>query len=147
MRLFDIAPNTHPVSDFISWQRDGTLNLKPEFQRRSVWKPGARSYLVDTIVRGLPVPLILLRERLDLAAQRTMRDVVDGQQRLRTLFAFIDPSTLEDFEPGRDRFTVKRAHNARSRWKDLHGTRTRVSTSHPGIQVLSPHAPNRSRGS
>ena len=111
VKLLDITPNTHPVSDFLAWQRDGTLNLKPEFQRRSVWKPGARSYLIDTIVRGLPVPLIFVRERLDLRSQRTVRDIVDGQQRLRTVFAFIDESTLEDLDPDRDRFTVKRAHS------------------------------------
>lgn len=111
MKTLDISPNTHPVSDFLQWQRDGSLNLKPEFQRRSVWKPGAASYLVDTVVRGLPVPLIFLRERLDLSTQRSIRDVVDGQQRLRTLFSFIDPSSLADFDPQRDRFTVKRSHN------------------------------------
>jgi hypothetical protein len=111
LRTLDIAPNTLPVSDFLAWQRDGSLNLKPDFQRRSVWKPGARSYFIDTIVRGLPVPLIFVRERLDLETQRTIRDVVDGQQRLRTLFAFIDEAALKDFDPDRDRFTVRRAHS------------------------------------
>lgn len=111
MRTLDIAPNTHPVSDFLQWQRSGDLNLTPDFQRRSVWRPGAASYLIDTVVRGLPVPLIFLRDRLDLSLQKTTRDVVDGQQRLRTLFAFIDESTLTDFNPERDRFTVKKSHN------------------------------------
>jgi hypothetical protein len=113
LKTLDITPNTHPVSDFLAWQRDGSLNLKPDFQRRSVWKLGARSYFIDTIVRGLPVPLIFVRERLDLSTQRTVRDVVDGQQRLRTLFAFIDETTLDDFDPERDRFTVRRTHNQR----------------------------------
>ena len=111
MRTLDISPNTHPVSDFLAWQRTRALNLKPDFQRRSIWKPGAASYFVDTIVRGLPVPLIFLRERLDLKQQSTIRDVVDGQQRLRTLLAFIDESSLPDFDLQRDRFTVRPTHN------------------------------------
>lgn len=111
MRTFDISPNTHPVSDFLQWQRDGTLNLTPEFQRRAVWGSGAASYLIDTVVRGLPVPLIFLRQRLELSSQRMIRDVVDGQQRLRTLFAYIDPTSLPDFDPSRDQFTVKKTHN------------------------------------
>lgn len=111
MRTLDITPNVHPVSDFLAWQRDGSLNLAPPFQRRSVWKSGAASYLIDTVVRGLPVPLIFVRERLDLETQRTVRDVVDGQQRLRTLLSFIDETCLGDFDEERERFTVLKAHN------------------------------------
>lgn len=147
MKLLDITPNTHPVSDFLAWQRDGTLNLKPEFQRRSVWKPGARSYLIDTIVRGLPVPLIFVRERLDLRTQRTVRDIVDGQQRLRTLFAFIDESTLSDLDPERDRFTVKRAHSrdlADRRFDELDETfQRRILGYKFSVQTLPPEVDDR----
>jgi hypothetical protein len=54
MEALDIKRTLFSVSDFLDWQRQGTLNLDPPFQRRSVWKPGAKSYLVDTVVRGLP---------------------------------------------------------------------------------------------
>src|SRR4051812_45366761 len=111
MRNFDITRTTFRVSDFLGWQRDNTLMLSPSFQRRSVWDPGAKSYLIDTMARDLPIPIIFLRERLDLATQRTLREVVDGQQRLRTVIGFIDPNALKDFEPARDGFTVRRNHN------------------------------------
>ena len=58
------------------------------------------------------MPLIYIRERLSLESQRTVREVIDGQQRLRTLFGFIDPGCLEDFDEERDSFTVRAAHNA-----------------------------------
>ena len=99
------------VNDFLGWQRDGTLDLNPPFQRRSVWRSGAKSYLVDTVYRGLPVPLIFIRERLDVNSMQTIREVIDGQQRLRTLFAFIDPKVLSDFDEESDSFTVNRNHN------------------------------------
>jgi hypothetical protein len=51
------------------------------------------------------------RARVDLEAQRTVREVVDGQQRLRTLIGFIDDRALPDFDVGRDWFDVKRNHN------------------------------------
>jgi len=41
------------IADFISWQKNGQLKLSPEFQRRAVWKPGAKSYLIDTIVKRI----------------------------------------------------------------------------------------------
>lgn len=99
------------VSDFLSWQREGSLTLSPSFQRRTVWSAAAKSYLIDTIVRGLPVPIVFVRERLDLDLQRTVREVVDGQQRLRTLFGFIAPDVLTDLDPSRDVFEVLSKHN------------------------------------
>lgn len=100
------------VSDFVQWQRDGTLELNPNFQRRSVWKKGAKSYLIDTIVRGLPIPIIFLRDlRTNLKTLKAKKDVVDGQQRIRTVLAFIDKRLLNDFDPARDQFTIDEVHN------------------------------------
>ena len=72
MREIDIRRSQFSVADFLSWQKDGTLNLRPVFQRRSVWKPGAKSYFLDTVTRGLPAPIIYLRQRLDLDSQKLL---------------------------------------------------------------------------
>jgi uncharacterized protein with ParB-like and HNH nuclease domain len=78
------------VSDFLTWKRDGALDLNPDFQRRSVWKKGAKSFLIDTILKGFPMPIIFLRDLpSDLKKLKSRRDVVDGQQRLRTIFSFM----------------------------------------------------------
>ena len=112
MRISETLRTTYRVSDFLSWQRAKTLVLSPSFQRRPVWKPGAKSYLVDTVVRGLPIPIIFLRDqKSDISSTEPRREVVDGQQRLRTLIAYIDQSLLPDFETKRDLFTVLRVHN------------------------------------
>lgn len=100
------------VADFLSWQRSGQLKLSPAFQRRSVWSSSQKSYLIDTVVRGLPIPIVFVRDSIDLETRSTVRDVVDGQQRLRTLLSFIDPSALPDFDDDRDRFTVRSIHNS-----------------------------------
>ena len=57
------------------------------------------------------MPLIFLRERIDLNSTKAIREVVDGQQRLRTAFAFVDPGLLDDFRESRDTVTVRKAHN------------------------------------
>ena len=86
--------------------------LSPSFQRRSVWPAGAKSYLIDTIVRGLPIPIIFLREKkTDLDSLEAKREVVDGQQRIRTLLSFIQPSLIKNFDPEKDGFTIKKTHN------------------------------------
>jgi hypothetical protein len=107
------------VSDFITWQREESLELNPNFQRRSVWTRGAKSFLIDTILRGFPVPIIFLREkRTDLRTLKNARDVVDGQQRIRTILSFIDHDLVPNFDPQRDDFEINRTHN-----KDLGGKR------------------------
>lgn len=107
-----ISKTTYKVSDFVNWQKLGILVLSPKFQRRSVWKPGAKSFFIDTIYRGLPVPIIFLRDnRTDLTTLQSKREVIDGQQRLRTLLGYISHELLPDFNPSSDAFTVKAIHN------------------------------------
>lgn len=112
MKIFDVTRTLYKVSDFLGWQKSATLILSPSFQRRSVWKKGAKSYLIDTIVRGLPIPILFLRERrTDLNSFEPIREVIDGQQRIRTLISFISPELLNDLDADRDIFTVLRSHN------------------------------------
>jgi Protein of unknown function DUF262 len=112
MEYDQILRTQYRVADFVGWQGSGILELNPNFQRRSVWKKGAKSYLIDTIIRGLPMPIIFLRDiPADLRTFQPKRDVVDGQQRLRTVLAFVQPTLLKDFDQNRDDFRIEAAHN------------------------------------
>lgn len=82
------SPETYPIADFLKWDREKELILNPSFQRGSVWKESAKSYLIDTILRGMPIPKILFRTRIDRRTKQIVREVVDGQQRLRAILAF-----------------------------------------------------------
>lgn len=101
----------YTVSQFLDWQKQGTLDLNPIFQRRPVWKGPAKSQLIDSVVRGYPIPIILLRQVQDFERLTMRLEVVDGQQRLRTLLSFIDPGSIPGLAPT-DEFTVRRTHNA-----------------------------------
>jgi Protein of unknown function DUF262 len=107
----NITKTVYKVSDFVSWQRTSSLSLSPSFQRRSVWPTAAKSFLIDTVVRGLPMPIIILREQTNLETLEPLREVVDGQQRLRTVISFLEPDLLKDFDEKRDSFVVTRTHN------------------------------------
>jgi len=80
----------YPVSDFLHWNGSEQLVLTPKFQRRDVWPDKAKSYLIDTIIRRMPIPPIFLRLRIETNPPRTLREVVDGQQRLRSVLGFIE---------------------------------------------------------
>ena len=86
MKNFDTR--AYSISDFIEWSENGLLELSPDFQRRSVWTEKAKSYLIDTIVRGKPIPKLLISQKLQ--GKKNVRVIVDGQQRLRTLLGFFN---------------------------------------------------------
>jgi hypothetical protein len=62
------------------------------------------------------MPIIILREQTNLETLEPQREVVDGQQRLRTVISFIEPDLIKDFDVKRDSFVVTRTHN-----KDIAG--------------------------
>lgn len=76
------------VSDLIQWHDQKQLLLNPQFQRRSVWTAPAKVFLIDTILRQLPLPKIYMRTKVDLLTKKSFREVVDGQQRLRAIIEF-----------------------------------------------------------
>jgi len=75
--------------DFQLWEVNKILDLTPKFQRRPVWKAGAKSFFIDTLLRGMTVPPIYLRNTQNPAKTKSIRQVVDGQQRIRTVLDFI----------------------------------------------------------
>ena len=59
----------------------------PEWQRQVVWGRSKQQNLIDSILRGWKLPkFYFLRVSSDLEAY----EVVDGQQRLATIFGFFD---------------------------------------------------------
>ncbi|HEM5197160.1 TPA: DUF262 domain-containing protein, partial [Streptococcus suis] len=77
------------INDIIEWYEKGELDYSPKYQRNSVWTQNAKSYLIDTIIRGLPIPPIFLRQKIDVGLRKTTREVIDGQQRLRAIIDYV----------------------------------------------------------
>lgn len=98
MKNFD--SRTYSINDFLEWEDSSQLELSPKFQRRSVWNDTARSFLMDTIIEGKPIPKVFIRQKLNPTTRKSVREVVDGQQRLRTILSFM-----------KDGFTISKKHN------------------------------------
>jgi len=61
------------------------IKLDPDFQRHSVWLPKQKSELIESILMGIPLPLIYVKED-----DKGVYIIVDGRQRLTTLFQFMN---------------------------------------------------------
>lgn len=96
---------TQDISWFIDARRNSQLELDPPYQRRSVWTNKDRKFFLDTIFRGYPSPSIFLHKNVD--GERTIYSVVDGKQRLQTIFLFIDGKLPLAPDFGDDRFNGK----------------------------------------
>ena len=67
----------------------GDLQMKPPFQRNPVWTHPQKSYLIDTILNGYPVPEIYMQEFVDETGNE-QHIIIDGQQRTRACLEFIE---------------------------------------------------------
>jgi Protein of unknown function DUF262 len=82
--------STYTSLDFQLWHEAGTLVISPKFQRRGVWSRAAQSFLIDTLLLGLPVPPIYLRVVQDSSKKSMIREVVDGQQRVNAVLSYMN---------------------------------------------------------
>lgn len=62
------------------------LNLTPSYQRGDVWSSTVRQSLIESILRGIPLPSIILLKPDD---PRLPYEVVDGKQRLTAILRFV----------------------------------------------------------
>lgn len=81
-----IHTDSYPMSigELINLYRDEEIDIHPEFQRIYRWSDSQKSKLIESILLGIPLPSIFVAQRAD-----GIWDVVDGLQRLSTIFSFI----------------------------------------------------------
>lgn len=81
--------NTVTISSLNEWRTLDKLNMTPKYQRKSVWGTEQQSLLIDSILKNIPIPPVFLRESIDKKGI-TSFEVIDGKQRLTSIFKFID---------------------------------------------------------
>jgi hypothetical protein len=68
----------------------GLINYSPDFQRRYVWSEKQKVYLIDTLLNDFSIPKLYVRQELNVENSTNQYEVIDGQQRLRTIMMFIN---------------------------------------------------------
>lgn len=82
----EIHTDAYPMSigELINLYVDNELDIHPEFQRIYRWTEVQKSRLIESILLGIPLPSFFVAQRDD-----GVWDVVDGLQRLSTIFSFL----------------------------------------------------------
>ena len=60
------------------------IDLNPSYQRNFIWSPRDQKELIDTIMLGYPLPTLFIYKKPD-----GLYEMVDGQQRSKTIYRFI----------------------------------------------------------
>ncbi len=89
----EIKTDAYPMSigELISLYENGEIEVHPEFQRYFRWSDTQKTRLIESILLGIPIPSIFVAQQ-----PSGVWDVVDGLQRLSTIFQFV--GILRDLE-------------------------------------------------
>ncbi|MFM9159120.1 MAG: DUF262 domain-containing protein, partial [Dolichospermum sp.] len=72
------------IGEWISLYENEEIDIHPEFQRLFRWTSGQKTSLIESILLGIPIPPIFVSQR-----ENGIWDVVDGLQRLSTIYEFV----------------------------------------------------------
>ncbi len=72
------------IGELINLYKDGEMDIHPEFQRVFRWSEYQKTKLIESIMLNIPIPPIFVSQNED-----GVWDVIDGVQRLSTIFQFV----------------------------------------------------------
>lgn len=85
-----IQPSRPTLSNLVSELRLGNYFVDNSFQRRLVWAEKQKIRLIETILIGYPMPeFYLWQQPVDSDSGLHKHSIVDGQQRMSTIFQFV----------------------------------------------------------
>src|SRR5262245_10556809 len=77
------------VAEYCAAMERHEIIVNKNYQRSDqVWPDVARSFLIESILLGFPIPKVYLHSKTDLKTRRTIKEIVDGQQRSRAINDF-----------------------------------------------------------
>jgi hypothetical protein len=77
------------IADYCNAMERDEIIVNKNYQRSDqVWPTAARSYLIETILKGFPIPKLYLYQVTDVKSKKTYKEIVDGQQRSVAILDF-----------------------------------------------------------
>ena len=83
-KLSKVDPVSATIYDILKDVKADRFIIRPNYQRTEVMNTQKASYLIESILLGIRIPPIFVYKRND-----TVREVIDGQQRLLSILGFL----------------------------------------------------------
>ena len=84
-RKIDFSPKDSDIDGLHRQYEKRRLLIQPNYQRKYVWDQKKASLLIESILMNIPIPIVYLAATPD-----DKINVIDGQQRLTSIFSFIE---------------------------------------------------------
>lgn len=84
-----VIPSGVSVQEIYRRYRENQIVVNRKYQRKLVWSETEKACLIDSIIKGYPIPLILFAEYTGEDG-RTYYEVLDGMQRLNAIVSFLE---------------------------------------------------------
>jgi Protein of unknown function DUF262 len=86
-----VTQSSFTIAEYCQQMSDKNIVVNRTYQRSNkVWPVAARSFLVDSILSGFPIPKLSLYQKTDLRTRKTIKEIVDGQQRSHAILDFFN---------------------------------------------------------
>jgi hypothetical protein len=84
----DLSIRNESVQRVFNFYKNDLLIVNRRYQRKLIWTIEEKQRFIDSIIKGLPIPLILLAETE--INGKTSFEIIDGMQRLNAINSFIE---------------------------------------------------------
>lgn len=97
------TPDDVTVQDVLDLKSQQMLVVNPEYQRGAVWTTAQKKKLVDSVLRGYPIPMFYFHHIHQVAGKLISQryEVIDGQQRIDALSEYCE-GAFKLFDPQKD---------------------------------------------
>ena len=124
------------IGEWMSLYQSNEIDINPDFQRFFRWSEHQKSTFIESILLGIPIPPIFVSQRDD-----GVWDVVDGVQRLSTIYEFTGLLKKNDQEENTDPVALQKlSMDARFKYVMIfknYGSSAGATVEHTHSQIIA----------
>lgn len=85
----ELKVDKYTINDIFIYYIKDKFYINRRYQRKLVWEINEKQLLIDSILKEIPIPAILIAEYKTIEDDKTILEIVDGMQRLDAIISFM----------------------------------------------------------